>query len=212
MAYQMHVLLKFLSLLVLALMLSLVSLPQLFVMFISLNLVALLNNAKAYLRMLRRIRWLLLVLLVIYAFSTPGEYIKNWPVNFSPSYEGVRAGLMQAMKIATMLAGLSLLLTTSTKEILIGGIYQILKPLELLKIDTKKFAVRIWLTMHYVETQDNQAKSKLTPLQILESIGLHEPNMEHGVNEVILQVSAFTRLDYFLILLTIAIFCFFLVN
>lgn len=104
-------------------------------------------------RLLRRSRWLFLMLLVIYAFATPGEYIAGWPLATAPTYEGIIDGVLQAARLAIMLMGIALLLATTPRAGLIAGIYLLLKPLGCCGLSPEKFASRLWLTLHYVEQQ-----------------------------------------------------------
>lgn len=112
-------------------------------------------RATGFWRLLRRVRWLLLFLLLIFAFNTPGEYVRQWPLDagqaFAPTYEGLSAGLLQAAKLCIMLAGLSLLLVTTNRENLIAGFYLLATPLRIIKLNPERFAARLWLTLHYVE-------------------------------------------------------------
>jgi energy-coupling factor transporter transmembrane protein EcfT len=108
-------------------------------------------RASGFWKLLRRVRWILFFLILIFAFNTPGEYVRGWPWEFSPSYEGLSAGLLQAAKLCIMLAGLSLLLATTSRESLIAGFYLLASPLRILKLKPERFAARLWLTLHYVE-------------------------------------------------------------
>lgn len=102
-------------------------------------------------RMLYRSRWLLLTLLLIFSFTTPGEYVRGWPIGIAPTYEGVAMGLLQAGRLITMLAGLALLLGSTGREALMSGIYFLMQPLNALGLSPARFTARLWLTLHYVE-------------------------------------------------------------
>lgn len=71
--------------------------------------------------------------------------------DYSPSYEGISTGMIQLVRFSVMLTGLSLLLSSSTRSDLVVGIYTLLKPLQVFKLKTERFAVRLMLTMEYVE-------------------------------------------------------------
>ncbi len=120
-------------------------------------------RANGFWRLLRRVRWLLFFLLIIFAFNTPGEYIKEWPLDagqaFAPTYEGLSAGLLQSVKLCIMLAGLSLLLATTDREKLIAGFYLLACPFRIIKLNPERFAARLWLTLHYVE-QTSKARTE----------------------------------------------------
>jgi energy-coupling factor transporter transmembrane protein EcfT len=108
-------------------------------------------RAVVFWRMLRRTRWLLLTLLLVFALTTPGEYLPNWPYEIGPTYEGLYSGAIQAGRLTAMIAGLSLLLATTDREHLIAGLLTLLHPLNYLKLPFERFAARLWLTLHYVE-------------------------------------------------------------
>ena len=103
------------------------------------------------LRLLRRTRWLLAVLLLTYAFSIPGTAL--WPTLAwaSPSIDGVQQGALRAGRLALMLAGLAILLAYTTRPRLIYGLYVLARPLTWLGFDRRAFAVRLGLTLDYVE-------------------------------------------------------------
>ena len=106
---------------------------------------------KSFLHAVRRMRWLFVSLMIIYAFGTPGELIPLFPVNFSPSYEGLLLGWLQIEKLMIALATLSLLLASSSRQQLLLGMYLLLKPLEFIGLNVERFAARLMLTLDYVE-------------------------------------------------------------
>lgn len=99
----------------------------------------------------RRARWLLASILMIYAYATPGEYVTALPEQVAPTYEGLHAGVLQAIRLLCMLGALSVLLATTTREDFVVGIMLLLSPLRLCGLAPERFAVRLWLTIHYVE-------------------------------------------------------------
>lgn len=103
------------------------------------------------LSLLRRTRWILLSLLVIYAFLTPGTAL--WSISYipNPTQEGLLDGLMQLSRLVCVLAGLSILLTSLSQARLISGIYVLLYPLRYVGVSRERIAVRLALTLHYAE-------------------------------------------------------------
>lgn len=133
-------------------------------------------------------RWLLFFLVLIYAFNTPGEFIRDWPFYAAPTYEGIHAAAMQAGKILVMLAGLSILMATTPRDSLMTGFFALLTPLKILGLDPDRLAARLWLTLHYVDHAppiksvsdfvaafDNAYKESPREQQ-LESIQMHIPS------------------------------------
>lgn len=103
------------------------------------------------LRLLRRTRWLMAILLLTYAYTLPGDLL--WPQLdwASPSIEGMWQGVLSVGRLALMLAGLAALLAYTTRPRLIYGLYVLARPLAWLGFDRRAFAVRLGLTLDYVE-------------------------------------------------------------
>jgi len=95
---------------------------------------------------------------VIFLFNTPGEHIKGWIFNLSPTYEGLQAGLLQTFRIAALLAMLSVIMALNTKQQLISGFYYLASPFKYLGLEIERFAARLWLTLHYVESARPSSK------------------------------------------------------
>ena len=103
-------------------------------------------------RLLRRTRWLLLSLLLIYALATPGETLwPQLPAYLAPTREGLAAGLMQVGRLGTLLVALAWLLAACSRDDLLAGLYVLLRPFKVLGLDSERVAVRVWLTLHYAE-------------------------------------------------------------
>ncbi|HEU4707941.1 MAG TPA: CbiQ family ECF transporter T component [Methylophilaceae bacterium] len=134
-------------------------------------------RAGNFLNMLKRMRWLFLFLMIIYAFNTPGEYVRNWPVDLAPTYEGLQAGLWQVGKIAAMLAGVALLLKTTSRNSLMAGFFLLMYPLKWIGLHPERLAVRLWLTLHYVE-QTPPARSIAAFLNSLDKVDRQEASSE----------------------------------
>ncbi|MCD6705132.1 MAG: hypothetical protein LT080_01595 [Thiobacillus sp.] len=102
-------------------------------------------------RLLRRTRWLMAVLLLTYAYSLPG--IPLWPSLgwASPSVEGLQQGALRIGRLVLLLAGLAALLAYTSRPRLIYGLYALARPLAWLGFDRRAFAVRLGLTLDYVE-------------------------------------------------------------
>lgn len=109
------------------------------------------SRCRIFLQLLMRARWLLFSMLLIYALATPGEYLPGWPDCCAPTYEGMQQGGLQALRLLLMFSALSLVLSQTTREELIAGIMVWLRPFKPFGISSQRFAVRLWLTLHYVE-------------------------------------------------------------
>ncbi|MDD2915152.1 MAG: CbiQ family ECF transporter T component [Gallionella sp.] len=102
-------------------------------------------------QLLRRTRWIMLSLLLIYAYSTPGQALSEAFGMFSPSREGLADGLLQLARLLAALAGLAILLERLHRQKLIAGLYTLFAPLQWVGLSRERFAVRLALTLHYAE-------------------------------------------------------------
>ncbi len=102
--------------------------------------------------LLRRTRWIMLSLLLIYAYATPGTAVWAPLAQFSPTQEGLIDGLLQLCRLAFALAGLAILLCLLSQQQLIGGLYTLAYPLRYFGLSRERIAVRLALTLHYAET------------------------------------------------------------
>jgi len=114
-------------------------------------LVSFFLSRMKFLQLLRRTRWIMLSLMLIYAYSTPGQPLIDALGLFSPSREGVIDGVLQLTRLLAALAGLAILLDRLHRQQLIAGLYALFAPLQWLGLSRERLAVRLALTLHYSE-------------------------------------------------------------
>lgn len=148
---QLHSATKILLWLVFAISIPWLSPLMLLVSSGMLLLLLLRKGAREFARLLRRSRWLLLSLFLIYAITTSGNALLPALGIFSPTREGLHSGSLQAWRLAVILAALSVLLAAASREQLLGGIYVLLRPLKIPGVNAERIAARLWLTLHYAE-------------------------------------------------------------
>ena len=107
------------------------------------------DAALRFSRLLWKARWLWLALILIYAWTVPGSLL--WPSDFSPTSEGLLAGLERVARLVLMLAALSRMLAEFSAYQLAAGIYLLAKPFGSLGVDRRALAVRIALTLAQLE-------------------------------------------------------------
>ncbi len=108
-------------------------------------------SAQQLLKLLKRTRWILFSLLLIYAYSTPGTaLIAAWGV-YAPTLEGLREGALQLGRLLAVLSGLAIILSLLDREQFISGIYVLAYPLRWVGIARERAAVRLALTLQYAE-------------------------------------------------------------
>ncbi len=155
---------------------------------------------SSFIKQLRRMRWLLLSIFLIYALATPGENLVEVLGVFSPTREGVGAGAMQAWRLGLLLAGLALLLAATPGKQLLSGMYTLLQPWGWLGATRDRIAARIWLTLYYAEQaihlKPGAWRDKLR--QALFAEGDHE----HPVS---FEVVPLARPDWLMLVLTLTV-------
>jgi energy-coupling factor transport system permease protein len=102
--------------------------------------------------LLRRTRWILFSLLLIYAYATPGEAVWAQGEAYSPTLEGLQDGFLQLGRLVCTLAGLAILLMRLTQNQLIEGLFVLLAPLQKIGFPRERVAVRLALTLRYAES------------------------------------------------------------
>ena len=156
-------------------------------------LLAAVLNLPHFSQLIKRMRWLFLSLLLVYAYATPGEYLAFLPLNVAPSFEGLHLGLMQIAKLLIAVASLSALFASASKSQLMAGLWTLLSPLRLVGLNVERFTVRMLLTLHYVEQMAVQPKLKLDFFQ-LDKLAL-APDEPGATLPLILAQPAFTWFD-----------------
>jgi energy-coupling factor transporter transmembrane protein EcfT len=165
-------------------------------------IILIINKINGFMRATLRFKWFFLVMLVIFMFNTPGEHVVLWPSLTSPTYEGITAGLTQMLRIMIVLAGLSLLLAYNSRQQLISGFYFIFSPLKHLGLKVERFAVRLWLTLHYVELQGEALNKESFINQLKNMADIKADSASESVS-ITFVVPSFNFVDYVVIAMAI---------
>jgi energy-coupling factor transporter transmembrane protein EcfT len=100
-------------------------------------------------RLLARMRWFFLSIALVYLFFTPGRLLLSaWP--WGPTLEGAHEGLLRIGVLVLIVLGVNLLLRTTERAALLGGILWCLYPLSWFGLPHERLAVRIALTLDAV--------------------------------------------------------------
>jgi energy-coupling factor transport system permease protein len=152
-------------------------------------------------QLIRRTRWIMLSLWLIYAYTTPGEPLFELP--FSPAVEGLQEGGLQMMRLLAALAGLAILLDRLHRQQLMSGLYSLFAPLQYLGMSRERLAVRLALTLHYAEVAMLRSISWQESLRSLNT-GHQKPEIDNRVME--LPVCQFALQDMLLLIISILLF------
>jgi len=100
-------------------------------------------------RMFKRLRWLLLAILLVYGWWTPG--ISLWPGagTLSPTLDGLYLGMLRVMALIAIVAAVHLLLQCTPREELLPAIMQLVRPLTTRDL-RERIAVRTLLSIEAV--------------------------------------------------------------
>ena len=106
---------------------------------------------KRFYSLLRRTRWILATILILYAYAGTGEPLGLQLGAFSPLSTGIIDGLVQIAHLLVILASLSLLLNSLSKAQLLTGLNTLAYPLSMFGLAQERMIVRLALTLHYAE-------------------------------------------------------------
>lgn len=103
-------------------------------------------------RLVKRVRFLVIAILVFFAGFTPGEALLPSLPGISPSREGVVFAVEHAGRLLGVVCCVAILLERLSVNRLVTGLYALLRPFECVGLPAKGLAVRLLLVMRYVES------------------------------------------------------------
>jgi hypothetical protein len=111
-------------------------------------------------RMLKRLRWLLLAILLVYGWWTPG--VSLWPDAgaLSPTIEGLYLGMLRVLALMAIVAAVHLLLQSTPREALLPAIMQLIRPFTTRHV-RERIAVRTLLSIEAVAQVQSLASDVL---------------------------------------------------
>jgi hypothetical protein len=102
--------------------------------------------------LLRRARWLLVSITVMFALATPGERLAGVWGEFSLTYDGLALAAEHALRLTLLLATLALLHERLGTNGMMAGVHWLLGPMAASRAARNKLVVRLMLVLDYVET------------------------------------------------------------
>ena len=100
-------------------------------------------------KMLKRLRWLFLSILIVYLFFTPGVLL--FPdVLWGPTQEGLLQGFLRIAVLVLIVAAVNVLIGSTEQAEFLSAVSWCLQPLSWLGLSHERLAVRISLTLQAV--------------------------------------------------------------
>lgn len=118
---------------------------------------ALLIARRPLLTMLRRLRWLILAITVIFAFITPGEYLVGVGGSLGLTREGLDAAGEHLLRLITLMASLVIVLSRLPVPRLVTAVHTLLYPFSLLGLSRDRAALRLSLVLRYIEEAEERS-------------------------------------------------------
>jgi energy-coupling factor transport system permease protein len=168
----------------------------------SLLLSSIMICSARFLLLVRRTRWILLSLFVIYAYTSQGTPLWAQFGVFSPAAEGMAAGFVQLLRLLAVLAGLSVLLSLLSQSQLMAGLYTLARPLVFTGMSRERFAARLALTLCYAESARLDTESGW--LRRVEQMLLPKPELPQNIELSVATLTIYDNLIIVAALLAIA--------
>ena len=146
-------------------------------------------------RLLARVRVLLLAILVLFAWFTPGEAVfMDWP-RAGPSWEGLLLALTHAGRLVALVCWVALLLGSMPTNRLVSGLYALFRPCRILGLPTERIALRLLLVLRHASAARNDGHWKdwrawLDPSDSSGSEAVHLIREQLGFRDIALPVMA----------------------
>lgn len=100
--------------------------------------------------LVRRIRWVLVTLAILFLWMTPGVYAPGVLGTIGITQEGGMAAGEHLLRLLAVVALLALLLSRLSMHGIVAGLYCLLRPLACAGLDRRRIAVRLMLTLDLV--------------------------------------------------------------
>lgn len=129
-----------------------------------------------FVRMVSRMRWFFISMTILYAWFTPGTPLLPASAAYSPTQEGLLAGLLRCAVLIVILSLVHWLLGSTGREQLIQGIYWLARPTRYVGLKPELLALRLGLVLETVpamqqrfELRSQAARTPATRMQRIAS-------------------------------------------
>ncbi len=185
--------------LALALAMQWLPLPALLAVTVLVIPLAWLFSRNRLLILLRRTRWLLLSIALVFALATPGVALPGTSGMLGLTHEGILLAATHVLRLTLLLALLALLLQHLGNQALVSGLYLLLRPFGG-SLGSSRLALRLLLVLEYLENGSGARQGHWRDW-------LNPPDKFAEYPPLQLAVAPFTGIDYFVMALTLLGLC-----
>ena len=199
----MHPVIRIISFLILAGFVAFGGLYELALGFVIVLCIVLLKRFQSIeltVRILKRMRWLFLSILIVYLWFTPGEPIIPITSGYIPTIEGLKTGILRVLSLVLIIFAVNYFISSIARNRLVEAIVWLLHPLNQIGFDSRQLALRIALTLeliprvqqivldlkqHYQDTKNNKEQERQSPVD--KSVVLSRVSMMSQLLEVLFE-------------------------
>lgn len=118
-----------------------------------------------FVRMISRMRWFFLSMIILYAWFTPGVPLLEASAAYSPTQDGLLEGLLRCAVLIVILSLVHWLVGSTGREQLIEGIYWLARPTRCIGLEPERLALRLGLVLETVPAVQQRSELRLQGAQ-----------------------------------------------
>lgn len=108
------------------------------------------QSVELSLRIIRRMKWFFLSILIVYLWFTPGSPFMGIDVTGMPTEEGLKTGALRVLSLALIIFAVNYFVTTIARIKLVEAIIWLLYPMRWAGIDNRTIALRIAMVLEFL--------------------------------------------------------------
>lgn len=108
------------------------------------------QSLELSLRIIRRMKWFFISILVVYLWFTPGTPVLDLDMAGLPTEEGVSTGLLRVMSLVLIIFAVNYFVSAIARSKLVEAVIWLLVPVKWVGIDNRKIALRIALVLELI--------------------------------------------------------------
>ncbi|MGC3965216.1 MAG: CbiQ family ECF transporter T component [Rhodocyclaceae bacterium] len=121
------------------------------------TILALARDAARWWRLLRRMRYILLAVCILFLWQTPGTLMLPALGGWSPTVDGATQALMHVLRLVAVVDVVAILMSALSVESWVAGLYVLAMPLRVLGVSPERFAVRMNLVLRDADSPQKRS-------------------------------------------------------